>query len=455
MSLLQFLRILAARRAILLAALVSCFLVALAVSQILPPRYQGHARIMLDIVKPDPVTGQLIGTQFVRAYTRTQIELIQDYRTSGRVVDQLGWASDPRNISQFADETAGQPSELRRLLAQQISEGTKAELLEGSNILEITYTASTPQAAKQVAELIRAAYIEEGLRFRRESASRTADWYREQADRALRLLTAAEAARTQFAKENGIVLQPDNTDLESAKLAALSSQSAAAEAAPAMGGMAMPAANPAAMQLEVLDQQIAQAATTLGPNHPAFQSLQRQRSALAANAARGGGGMRMPSGPNVAQIERAYEEQKGRVISQRDKIDRINQMQRDIDLKRDQYLRSAQRAADLRLEADVGETGLTPLGDATALDSPSFPNMPLIVLGSIAFGLGLGICLSLIVEFLGRRVRSEDDLEYATAAPVFAIIGDRRKPGGWVRRILRMIDRRARTRTGDLVEADA
>lgn len=453
MSLLQFLRILAARRAILLAILLSCFATAVVVSQLLPKRYEARSRIILDLVKPDPVTGQLISNQFLQAYVRTQIELIQDERTAGRVVDALGWASNPAIVAQFSEDMQSS-DDIRTVLAKRISDGTQAQLLDRSNILEIIFTWSDPEAARQIADVVRATYIDLSLQNRRDTASRTAEWYRDQADKAQRLLTAAQGERAGFAKANGIVLQSDNTDLESAKLAALSTQSAI----PIVGAAAAAPPSAANLQLDQINQQIAQAATTLGPNHPVFQALQRQRAVLEAEAARQRGATSSLGSPgaSMAQIEQAYQTQKTRVVAQRDKIDRLNQMQNDIELKRDQYVKASQRAADFRLEADVGDTGMTPLGTAAASSTPTYPNIPLIIMGSIGLGAMLGICIALLVEMLGRRVRSDDDLAIAAAAPVFAVVGDSRNPDGWIRRLIRFVGRKSRSRRGtELVESAA
>lgn len=452
MSLIQFLRIFWARRAIVLAALFAFFVGGVAVSFLLPAKYEARSRVLLDVIKPDPVTGQLMSTQFLRAYISTQIELIKDYRTSGQIVDQLGWANDPEHIEAYTKATNGQGTDIRRWLADQIGENTAANLIQGSNILEITYTDSSPETARQIADLIRGTYIEQSLESRRETAGRTADWYREQSDKALALLTSAEKERSEFAKANGIVIQADNTDLESSKLAALSTQSVVADSMPALGAMMPSSTN---TQLDAIDQQIAQAAGTLGPNHPVFQALQRQRQVLAAEVARqkaAMGGL-APAGATGAQIEGAYQRQKERVIGQRDKLDQLNQMQRDIELKRDQYLKSMQRAADLRLEADVGEAGMSPLGTATAPTEPASPNRPLIIVVATALGAGLGVVIALLVELLGRRVRSDDDLEYAASAPVFAIVGDSRNPNGWIRKLTRLLDRKGAARRRSLVEA--
>ncbi len=455
MSLIQFLRILAARRLIFLAALLSCVFVASIIASILPKRYEATARVMLDTVTPDPVTGVTIGNQY-RAFAKTQTELIQDEQTAGRVIDQLGWANEPAFIAQYAAATNGKGSDIRRFLAQQIVDVTSARLVETSNIIEIKYSSTSPDAAKRIADLIRQTYIDLTLEIRRKSAGRNADWYRDQADNAKQLLVNAETERSRFAKENGIVLQDNSADIESAKLNALSGQSAAASATPTASFAPPAPVGGASMQLEALNQQIAQAGQTLGPNHPTYQALLRQRSVMEGAAARerAASGARGPStGAIVAQIQSAYETQKSRVVGQRDKIDKLNQMNRDIDVKRDQYLKAAQRAADLRLQSTTAESGVSLLGEATVPDKPSYPKIPLIMFGSIGFGGALGICLSLLIELLGRRVRSDEDLVHAAKAPVFAIIGEAENSNSWYRRLGRWIQARMARNQSIVAEA--
>ncbi len=440
MNLVQFLRILLARRAIIIATLLASVVTAVIISQLLPPRYEARSRVILDLIKPDPVTGQLLATNMLRNYISTQIELIKDVQTAGPVIDKLGWANDPALIQSYARATDGKGDDIRRWLAQQIVDNTKADLVEGSNILEIRYQGSTPEFAKQIADLIRDTFIEQNLRSQRETSARTADWYRDQADRAQRDLTAAEDQRTAYAKANGIVLDATNTDLESTKLNQLSGAAAVPSALTALP-------SPARTQLDQVDQQIALAANTLGPNHPTFQALQKQRMVLAAEVARSGGG-----GISSAQIESKFQAQKSRVLGERDKIDHIQQMQRDIDMKREQYQKFASSAAQLRVQADVGETNLEPLGNATAPAKPSFPNVPLIIGGSFALGAALGVGLALLVELLNRRIRSDNDLEHAAGVPVFTVVGSQRNPNGLISRVLRFIDRRNRGR-GEMAEA--
>lgn len=423
MSLIQFFQILWARRVIVLAALLSCVVAASITAELLPERYTGRARVMLDVVKPDPVTGQVIGNQFLRAYTRTQIELIKDYQVAEPVVDRLGWANNPSIIQSYQNSAESQNEDIRHWLAREIIRNTDAGLIEASNIMEITFKSSNPDTARRIATVLRDTYVDVSLQLRREAAGKTADWYQQQREDAQRLVESAEAERARYAREHNIVLNAQNMDLESARLDALSAQSASAAAIGVTPQLRLPqTAGPVQTQLATLEQQIAQAGQTLGPNHPTFQALQRQRVVLEQAAARerAAAGAVSGGGNAAAAINSAYEAQKARVLARSPEVDRIQQMTRDIEQKRQELSKIEDRAGELRLSANVSETGLTPMGTATSAEKPDFPNKPLIIIAATGFGLVLGICLALLVEMLGRRIRTAGDLESSAGAPVLA-----------------------------------
>jgi polysaccharide biosynthesis transport protein len=441
MSLLQFLRILFARRSIILAAMLSCFIVASVTAFLLPKTYTATSRILLG--QPDPVSGDAVNDRGLAGFAKTQTELIKDYRTAGRVIDALGWARDPATIESYSESADPAQIDIRRWLAQSIIEGTEARLIGGTSIMEISYSAPTPQQAAQIADLVRDAFLEENLRFRRSGAAKIADWYNEQSGKALAQLRAAEKDRNDYAKANNIVLDESNTDLESMKLRALTSESATAAlatTAPTVvqaGGVS---------KLDELDARIAQMSMTLGPNHPNMLALRRERDMIAsAPAAVVTGG-----GSNVGAIESAYQRQKATVLGQSEKIDKLRQLQSEIDLRKDQYLKATARVADYRLQSNVDDTGIMPLADAVIPNTPSFPNVPLIMGGSIAVGFGLGVLLALLTELLARRVRSGDDLSYAAGAPTFAILGISRKPDSMTAKIIRFLERRKRRREAEI-----
>jgi polysaccharide biosynthesis transport protein len=424
MSFTQFFRILWARRGFLVLSLLVCVISGLLIAKLLPKRYEASSRVMLDIVKPDPVTGEVIASQFARAYTRTQIELIRDYRVAGKVADTFGWTKSPTFTARYEADGRSDKPPFRRWLAEQVIKDTEARLIEGSNILEITYSSSSPDSAARIADALRQAYIDQTLVFRRETASRNAAWFRTQSEKLRTELTAAEKRKTDFERENGIILQDDKTDTETARLAAI----AATAPQPSMPIAAAPVvtAGPSAGQLAGIDAAIANASKTLGPNHPDLQNLRAQRSAIAAAAGREAAAARgsrpiMSSGPSIGAI---YSAQQAKVLAQRGKVAEAQRLAADVTLLRENLNKTATRATELQQQAESNESGLTLLGNAVSPQSPAFPNVPLILIASLVAGLGIGVLAAIIAELFKRRVRSVDDMAFEGVPVIGAMARD-------------------------------
>lgn len=401
MNVFQLLRIIWARRALTILSTIIVFGAAVLAGRLLPPRYTVHSRVLLDVVKPDPVTGQVINSTFARAYVKTQTELITDYRVAGRVVDALGWTSNPQFAAQYALRDASDKRDFRRWLAQIIIDRTDPVLVEGSNILDITYTGPSGSQSAIVADALRKAYVEQVLDFKREDAERNGAWFRSQADRLKIDLAAAEKRKADFERANGIILADDTTDTETKKLEALA---AASVQQPSVTQQAAPAEN---AQLAQADAAIAEAQKVLGPNNPDLIKMHAQRDALAKSSKSAGVARAVVTGPSIAS---QYSAQQAKVLAQRDKVGQAQQLAADVAVLRDQYNKTAARAADLGQQSASDESGLTLLGSAVAPSSPTFPNWPLIIIGSLALGIGLGIAASLVTELMSRRVRGPEDL---------------------------------------------
>ncbi|MCJ2180050.1 Wzz/FepE/Etk N-terminal domain-containing protein [Novosphingobium album (ex Hu et al. 2023)] len=429
MSLLQLLRILWIRRAAFAISLAACLFAAVVAIAVLPEKYEAKSRVLLDLIKPDPVTQQVMSNTFARAYIATQSELITDYRVAGSVVDALGWARDPEKIAAYNSSGASGTVDLRRWLADQIIENTEAKALSSSNILEITYTGSSPDEARKIADLLRAVYVEQTISFRQDGAARNSEWFRQQAAAVAAKLTKAEAQKTAYEKENGVVLQDDYSDPQSARLRALSNQVPLQMAA----APAALVATPSSTQLAQVDAQIASLSQTLGPSHPQMIALKQQRGALAAAAAQeraaavAAARAGSATGPSLSS-QVASQQQK--VLEQRGKVDELRKMQASIDVLRDQYNKTMARAGELSLEAASRESGVTLLGNAVAPESPSEPKIALILLGAVAGGLGLGFVVAIAAELMKRKVRGIDDLMAADVPVIGRIVHEEPAPAG-------------------------
>ena len=416
MSIGQFFRMLWAKRLLIGAVTAVSLFLAIFVSWVMPPRYEATSRVMLDIVKPDPVTGEVIASQWARAYVKTQIELIRDYRVAGKAADQAGWLDSPILAKEYRASGMAEDMDFRRWLAQRIIDNTEADLVAGSNILEITYSSTSADPAARLADLVRDAYVEQTLAFRQDAARRNAEWFEGQTETLRDELAAAQQRKTEFERANGVILTDDLVDTDTARLRALASSPPPMQTQTMTGGAVAPSSG----QLSQIDAAIAAASQTLGPNHPDLQQLRQQRSAIASAVARENAAQprMVTSGPSLGAL---YSAQQAKVLENAGAAGEARRLATDVLVLRDQYQKTAARAAELEQEAQSNESGLTLLGDAVAPQMRAFPRYPQIAAIAIAFGLGLGVLLAIALELLWRRVRGVEELDMLDA-PVFGVM---------------------------------
>ena len=436
MSIGQFLTIFWARRLLIFWATVSCLVGALIICAIVPPRWESTARVMLAYIKPDPVTGSVVAGNATRFYVQTQESLVTDYTVAGRVAEQVGWLTAPPLISAYQRRSASDQRDFRHFLADIIIGNTKVDVIDGTNIMEIKYTANSSTDAQQVADALRRSYIEASLELDHEDAETNVIWYTEQMNKAKQALDAAEAAEATYEKANGLVMQDNKMDVETAHLQALTMQGAPPYAA----NPPNQEASASSMQLADVEAQLASASKLLGPNNPEIQQLITKRDALKtlvaqdkanaqASAARADAG-------GARALASAVQAQQSRVIARSEQIARLNQLHQDVELRRDEYNRMAEKVSHFREVAASREAGITSLGNALTPQSATFPNYLLIVPGAIVLGLGVGVLISLLMELLGRRVRSAADLNFDDEVPLICVVpgvdglSGRRAPGG-------------------------
>lgn len=417
MKLTQFLRILWVWRRIIIGC-AALFLVAGTVFALVRHRtYTAEARVMLDVLKPDPVTGDVISSSFARAYVPTQTELIKDTRVTGRVVDKSGMLNSPQLKAQY-EASGNHNTEFRRWLADRISESTEATNVPGSNVIVISYSGDNPVVAANVANLLRDSYVEETLDSKRSDAAKTAGFFERQLVDVRNQLTAAEARMVAFEKANNIVLLAEGSDADTAHLQAVASASPPPAMMTSGGGGVRSSGG--GEQLAAIDAKIAAASATLGPNNPVLQDLRAQRAAAAA--ASRSAGVAAPASVRVVDSGGDIAGARAHVLAQSDKVEEAKRYESDVKVLRDQYAKMAARAADLHQQAASNESGISLLDSAVEPHKPDAPATPLIILGALAAGLGLGLVIALGVELLHRRVRGVDDLT-GLQVPLIGVIG--------------------------------
>src|SRR5262245_47475877 len=122
MSIFQFFRIIWAYRILILICTAACFVAGTLIVNLVEPRYEARSRVVLDVIKPDPVTGQVMASAFLRAYTKTQTEMVKDPQVARLVVEDLKWAQNPAMRRAYRDRRSGEDLDFTRWAAQQVTD---------------------------------------------------------------------------------------------------------------------------------------------------------------------------------------------------------------------------------------------------------------------------------------------------------------------------------------------
>ncbi len=446
MGLIQIWRMLLARRYLILTAIVLGTIAGLVFAKSMPRQYQAKSRLILTVLKPDPVTGEAVPPRALEAFVQTQTEQIRDFRVTNAVVDAFGWAQSPQLRYAYARRSGDRDVDFRHWLAAKVSNSTLAYLIPNSPILEIQYSSTSAETARRGAEAVREAFVEQTIAMRREVAARNANWFAQQTEKLKSQLAAAEARKSKFEQANNIILQDNNTDTETAKLQAMA-MSSAMPAAPSIS-VGAAAASASASQLASLDAQLASARQTLGPNHPDILAMQRQRAALAAAAGREVAAARAASRPAAAgpSADSLLSAQTRKVLAQRGLVGEAQRLAGDVTVLRDQVQKTAQRAADFQLQAQSTESGLDMLGSAVTPQRPVSLAIWLYVVAGLGGGAIAGLVLALLLELVFRRVRGVEDLGMEGVPVIGEMNSNRLTPDETYKFLRRLFARRATQR---------
>lgn len=455
MSLQQVIAILWARKWIAILTLAAAVAAASALIILLPPRYEASTSVMLDIAEPDPVTGQMMPSPLIRTQQRSQMAVLQSDRVALDVVDRLNLTRDPQYQQDFREATEGRGGDLARWIADQLRENLRAGFVDGSTVMQITYTATSPQVAAVLANTFKAAYLAANLDVKVEPARRNAQWFATQIDALRADLQKARDRLNAFQEENQLLVQGENGDIEGTKLAALNERLMAARAqltaarnsvAPGAGdgsgGGTSGASSVAALksQLAAVEAEATRLSSQLGPRNPALREVYAKRQALlrlideAEQDTQSQQSARVEAlRQQVSDLEQEIADQRQFMLDQQGGQDELNRLTREVAFRQQQLDEAEARAASYRMQGQQSFVNAVSLDEAAPPATPAFPQKPLILALAIGLGLAGGLILSLLVEMLDRRVRTDADLADAVGVEPLGVLASARTP----RRLLR------------------
>lgn len=441
MTLYQFLLILRAHLRLAALIALAAVVAALAVSLLMPKKYQAQTSVLVDVRTPDPVAGAAMSGLVAPSYMATQVDIIGGDWVAQRVVKMLKLDENPDTRAKWVKETGGRGS-LDTWLAESLQKGLQVQPARESNVINISYKGSDPQAVAATVNAFAQAYLDVNLALKTEPAKVYAQWFDEQTKASRVKLEEAQARLSDYQQKAGIVSSDERVDYETAKLAQISNQLTTVQGETtdsqskrnARGDtvaeiMQSPLINGLKGDIARLEAKVQENSVNLGANHPLRQRAEAELASLRRQLAIESG--RITASINTAyqvgkdrerELQAAVNAQRSRVLMLNKQRDELNVYRRDVEAAQRNFETVSQSAAQTRLQSLSNQTNVVRLNTATAPIMPSSPRLLVNLLIAAFGGTLLGVACALLLELSHRRVRSTEDLVQMLDLPVLASI---------------------------------
>lgn len=445
MTLSQFLKILGARRRVLLLVLLAVFAADLAITLMLPRKYSAVATVISDPRAPDPVYGYLApGRGNDDTNVGTQVDIITSDRVALQVVRLLGLDKDPDLRTQWQTDGEGKGT-VEQYAAGLLGAALDVKPSRESSVISIQYTSTNPAFAADVANAFAKAYVDVSLALRTDPARASSTFFDARTRQLRADVEKAQARLSEFQRSHGITVSDERLDVENARLNELSSQLTAIEALRSESqsrqrqAQGESSSSPDVLQNPVIqllrsdiahsEAKVSELRKQLGANHPNLKAaeaeLESLRAKLQAEMRQVAGAMGTANSVNEqreAQIRAMLEEQKRRVVALRAERDQAVVIQKDLEEAQKAYDLVAQRRSQTNLESLNQQADVAVLSEALAPTEPAKPKVKLNLLAGLMLGTLLGVAAALGLELRDRRIRGLEDALQVFGLPVLATL---------------------------------
>jgi chain length determinant protein EpsF len=437
----QYLRILWARKWVVLGLFLLVAAAGVAITLTMPRQYTAQTSLVVDI-RIDPALGALAPALASPSYMQTQIEILKSERVASRAVKILGVERSAAAVAQWRDATKAKIP-LERYFADVLDRGLSVEPSRGSNIINLTFSAPDPIFAQAAANAFAQAYMDVSVELRIAPARQSQTFLEEQTKSMRANLEAAQSKLSKFQQSKGIVVSDERFDQEMARYNTLLAQLAMAQAErievetrqrntgteTSPDVMNSPSVLNLKSQIANAETRLTEMSSIVGKNHPTRQQLEAQlgelKRQLAVETRRVAGGsstLSRGSSQKVNELQIMVDMQKKQVLAMRSDRDQIAVYQRDVDAAQRAYDAVIQRLGVTSLEGQNSQANTRLLSSAVEPLEPSRPRIPLGIAASILGGLAAGILAALGLEILDRRVRVPQDLIVVAGVPVIGVL---------------------------------
>lgn len=441
MSLSQLLQILWARRAFVATVTIAMLVLAIVASLIVPRKYVATSSLVIDSRGLDPVTGASSVAQPAAGLLATQMDVIASRAVALKVVEELQRTPDvPAAASDFARGTSREAAASALLQSVSVKPGSD------SSVVRIRFEASDPDFAARAANAFADAYLQTSLELRLEPTRRHSTWFEEQLQSLRSNVEKQRDSLSTYQRDNRLVATDERLDVETSRLDEISKQLLEAQRVSKETDARLRQASQAVSKGRVqelpdmignsllqtmkadlvrAEGRLAELSERLDRNHPQYMSAAAEvrtlREKLAAETRSTQGSIEQAAQiaqRQTADLQRAFDEQKSRILELRRQRDEIALRNREVENAQGAYDSALQRASQLRMESQLNQTSVAILDRATPPRDAATPGLTLSAALGIVFGAMLGGALALLFEMLDRRVRARAEFVDLTGVDI-------------------------------------
>jgi uncharacterized protein involved in exopolysaccharide biosynthesis len=428
MSLQQYLRVIWARKWLVLLLFVATSIIGSAIVLSMPKVFVAEASLVVD-GRPDPLSGPMAQPIDMA----TQIEVLKSDKVAIRAVQILGMDKDPKAREQWLQSTEGKKVPLERYFASMLQRGMSAEPVRLSSVVTVGFTSVDSAFAATAANAFAQAAIDTSVEMKTGPAKESAALFETRLKELQGKYEEAQARLTKYQQEKGIIITDGQMSQEEERLNQLNAQltTAQAEASGMGSGGAVDSAAVQSIrnQIAAEEAKLNGSAGIWGPNHPErlaaqsrISSLKQQERIEAGRAGAGEAGKAAIAARKVTLLRKDVEEQKKKVLSIRYERDQASVLLRDVSAAQSAYEQAGKVVID---QISLGSTQNSNLRWLTKAVEPYARSNKKMIVGlaaSVAGGLLLGILAAIGLELRDRRVRGAEDMTFMYGVPVIGVL---------------------------------
>jgi capsular exopolysaccharide synthesis family protein len=455
------------------------FSLVLLVTMLSTPIYDGTAKVIIERVETDNLTGSnRVQPQDPEFYS-TQFQLIRSHAVARRVVDLLGleggiaireMTNGPSRFSSVlqsirgifprsspsGEKGGGAPADPNAWtasdkVARQILQNVRVRPIQGSRITEVTYSSPNPAFAALIANTFVQAYLEKSLDMKMDATQHSLTWLTPKADAELKKLQASEKRLQTYMEENNLVTMEDRMTIVPEALTQLGRELISAESRTkehkllydkvrAVAGDLNAAENVLAVSeggaLDVLRAQILQAeqlnmelSSKYGAKHPMMLKAVADLNILINRIIQKLRNQYELARDNENSIRGQLNQTKSMALGLNEKYVGYSVLKREIDTNRQLYDALLTKIKEQSVSGERQPVNISIVENAKVPQNPVRPMVMLNLLLGLILGLCCGIAGAFVIDHQDLRIKAAEDVADILKIPALGSITFNRVAG--------------------------